>query len=56
MKADILSRKDYINTMNNNKNIQMLKEEMWTRKQITVEIEVIQGNQVVEKTTILEEI
>ena len=47
-KADALSRKDYINTMDNDKDIQMLKEEMWTRKQITVEIEMIQGNQVVE--------
>jgi len=44
MKADVLSRKDYINTIDNNKDVQMLKEEMWTRKQITVEIEMIQGN------------
>jgi len=41
MKADILSRKDYINTMDDNKNVQMLKEEMWTRKQMTMEIEII---------------
>jgi len=34
----------------------MLKEEMWIRKQITVEIEMIWGNQVVEETTILKEI
>jgi len=34
----------------------MLKEEMWTRKQITVEIKIIQENQMVEETTILEEI
>jgi len=52
----VLSRKDHIDTMEDNKDIQMLKEEMWTRKQITVEIEMIQGNQVVEETTILEEI
>jgi len=44
MKADVLSRKDYINTIDNNKDVQMLKEEMWTRKQITVEIEMIRGN------------
>ena len=34
----------------------MLKEEMWTRKQITAEVEIIWENQVVEETTILEEI
>ena len=56
MKADVLSRKDHIDTTDDNKNIQMLKEEMWTRKQITVEIEMIWENQMVEETTILEEI
>jgi len=56
MKADVLLRKDHINTMDDNRNIQMLKEEMWIRKQITVEIEMIWGNQVVEETTILKEI
>jgi len=34
----------------------MFKEEMWTRQQITVEIKMIQRNQVVEETTLLEEI
>jgi len=28
MKADILSRKDHINTTNDNEDIQMLKDEM----------------------------
>jgi len=56
MKTDVLLRKDHIDTTEDNKNIQILKEEMWTRKQITVEIEMIRGNQVVEETTILEEI
>ena len=56
MKVDVLSRKDHINTTDNNKDIQMLKKEMWTRKQITAEIEMIQGNQVVKETIILEEI
>jgi len=41
MKADVLLRKDHIDTMEDNKNIQMLKKEMWTRKQITAEIEMI---------------
>ena len=56
MKADILSRKDHIDTTNNNKDVQMLKDEMWTRKQILAEVKMIWRNQVVEETTILEEI
>jgi len=56
MKIDVLSRKDHINTTNDYKDVQILKEEMWTRKQIIAEVEIIWGNQVVEKTTILEEI
>ena len=34
----------------------MFKEEMWTRRQIIVEIKIIQRSQVVEKITLLEEI
>ena len=41
MKADILSRKDHIDTTNNNKDIQMLKDEMWTKKQILAEVKII---------------
>ena len=41
MKADVLSRKDYINTTEDNKDVQMLKDEMWTRRQITAEIKMI---------------
>jgi len=41
MKADVLSRKDHINTTDDNKDVQMLKNKMWTRKQITAEIEII---------------
>ena len=55
-KADILSRKDHIDTIEDNKDIQMLKKEMWMRKQITAEIEMIWGNKMIEETTILEEI
>jgi len=50
IKADVLSRKNHIDTTEDDKDIQMLKEEMWTRKQITAEIEMIRGNQVVEET------
>jgi len=55
-KANVLSRKDHIDTTEDNKDVQMLKDEMWTRRQITVEIKMIQRNQVVEETTLLEEI
>jgi len=33
-KADILSRKDQVNTQDDDKNIQMPKEELWTRRTI----------------------
>ena len=31
MKANILSRKNQVDTKDNNKDIQMFKEELWTR-------------------------
>ena len=31
-KADILSQKDQVNTKEDNKDVQLLKDEMWTRK------------------------
>ena len=34
MKADILSQKDQVNTKEDNKDVQLLKDEMWTRKVI----------------------
>ena len=34
----------------------MLKEELWIRQQIVVDIILLQRNQVVEETTLLEEI
>ena len=55
-KTDILSRKDHIDTTNDNKDIQMLRDKMWTRRQISAEVKMIQRNQVVEETTILKEI
>ena len=45
-----------MNTRDSNKDVQMLKEELWARQQITADIKVIQKKQVVEKTTLLEEI
>ena len=32
MKADILSRNNQMDTKNDNKNVQILKEELWTRR------------------------
>ena len=32
MKADILSRKDQVDTREDNKDVQLLKDEMWSRK------------------------
>ena len=43
-KADTLLRKDYIDITDDNKDVQMFKEGMWTRRQITAEIEMIWGN------------
>ena len=55
-KADILSRKDQINITKDNKDVQMLKEELWTRWQIIAELTLLRRSQVVEETTLLKEI
>jgi len=55
-KADVLSRKDQVDTKEDNKNVLMLKEEIWTKRQITGEVTLIWKNQVVEETTLLEKI
>ena len=41
MKADTLLRKDHINTTEDNKDVQMLKNKMWMRRQIMTEIKLI---------------
>ena len=41
MKADILLRKDQVDTKDNNKDVQMLKEKLWSRRQTTIEITVL---------------
>ena len=56
MKANVLSRKDHIDTMKDNKDVQMLKNKIWMRRQIMAEIKMIWRNQVIEETTVLEEI
>ena len=56
MKADILLRKDQVDTQDDNKDVQMLKEELWTRRQTLAEVTLLWRNKVVEETTLLEEI
>ena len=56
-RADILSRKDQVDIMEDNKNIKMLKDKLWTRSvSIEAEVAMFRGNQIVEKTTLLKEI
>ena len=43
-KADVLSRKDQVDTKDDNKDIQMLKDEIWTRQQTTAKVTMIRRN------------
>jgi len=54
-KVDILSRKDQVNTKDNNKNVQLLKEGLWTRK-TTAEVTMLKKTMTIDKSEILEEI
>ena len=54
MKINILLRKDQVNAQDNNKDIQMLKEELWTRR-MTAKITMLQRN-IVKDISLLEEI
>ena len=57
MKADILSRKDQVDTMNNNKDVKLFKDELQTRQaMIKTEVIVIRKIQVVKETVLLEKI
>ena len=57
IRADISSRKNQVDTKDDNKDIKMLKNKLWTRR-INMEAEVIifRRNQVVKETTLLNEI
>jgi len=56
-RVNILSRKDQVNMKNDNKNINILKNKLWTRKISTeAKITILKGNQIVKETTLLEEI
>jgi len=54
-KADILLRKDQVNTKEDNKNVQLLKEELWSRR-MTAEITMIGRRTTVEEYNILRKI
>ena len=54
-KADILSRRNQVNTKEDNKNIQLLKEELWT-KRTTAEVMMLNRNQTTDNLDLLEEI
>ena len=54
-KADILSRKDQVNTQDDNKDVQLLKEELWSRRTMA-EITMLKRNSIIEKTDLLKKI
>ena len=55
MKVDILSRKDQVNTQDDNKDIQMLKEKLWNRRTME-EIIMLKQNSILEKMDLIKEI
>ena len=54
-KVDFLSRKDQMNTKNDNKNVQVLKEELWARR-TTTEVTMLRRNKTTDNLDLLEEI
>ena len=54
-KADILSRKDQVNTKEDNKDVQLLKDKLWQRR-TTAEIVIMGENKTREENGILKEI
>ena len=54
-KVDILSRKDQVDTKDDNKDVQVLKEELWTRK-TTAEVMMLKKNQAIDNLDLLEKI
>jgi len=53
--VDILSRKDQVNMKEDNKDVQMLKEELWKRR-IIAEVTMLKREITTKKQEILEEI
>ena len=54
-KADILSRKEQVNTKKDNKDVQLLKDKMWTRK-TTVKITMLGRKVMTEESDIVKKI
>jgi len=54
-KADILSRKEQVNTKEDNKDVQLLKDKMWTRK-TTVKIIMLERKVITEESDIVKKI
>ena len=54
-KVDILSRKDQVNTKEDNKDVQLLKDKLWQRK-TTAEVIIRKENKTREENEILKEI
>jgi len=54
-KADILSRKDQVDTKEDNKDVQLLKDEMWSRK-IVGKIRIFDNRKVMEEMDIIKRI
>ena len=54
-KADILSRKNQVDMKNDNKDVQVLKKELWTRR-TTAEVMMLKRNQTTDNLDLLKEI
>ena len=54
-KANILSRKDQVNNKDDNKDVQMLKDELWTRRTIA-EVTVLQRKEAIENSSLSDDI
>ena len=54
-KVDILSRKDQVNMKKDNKDIQLLKEELWSRR-MTAEIAILGRKIIANENNIIKEI
>jgi len=54
-KADILSRKDQVNTKEDNKDVQLLKNKLWQQR-MTAEITMIQKRMITKESDRLKEI
>ena len=55
MKVDILSRNNQVNMQDDNKDVQILKEELWKRKTIA-EIIMLRRNSIIEKSDLMKKI